>query len=107
MYRFETIDTVIGSEKIRIVTLNAGEKTAGWVVRRACNAYLSYKPSQRRPDDGVVNLLTDGVLIGQFSNDYDAERALLDEFGITEVVTHMEPGKILYFNLPRDTFATH
>jgi len=107
LHKFETFDTVIGSDKFRVSTLQAGEKTAGWVVRRACNAYFAYRPSRYRPPDGVVNLLTDGELVGQFSSDYEAKAALLDDVGITsELVTDMRPGNIAYFNLDRVDPAT-
>ncbi len=104
-YRFETFDTVIGHEKFRLSTLQAGELTAGWVVRRACNAYFAYRPSRRRLPGGVVNLLTDGELVGQFSNDYDAKAALVEALGIVDTVTDMRPGRIAYFNVDRATLA--
>lgn len=105
MYRFETFDTVIGSDTFRVSTLNLDGRTAGWVVRRACNVWVAYAPSRSRPEDGVVNLLTDGVPIGQYADEYDAKQALLDDLAIDDEVSEMTPGNVTFFNLDRDTRA--
>lgn len=79
---WETFHTMIAGEYVRIDVAELGGLTAGWVVRRACNVYQAFKPSLRRPDSGVVDLLTDGVLIGQASSADDARAILVDQLGI-------------------------
>jgi len=106
MYRFETFDTVINHRRYTVSTLNLDSRTAGWVVRRGCNIWFAYVPSRSRPEDGVVNLLTDGVCIGQYPDEYDAKSGLLDELAIDEAITEMTPGHVTFFNLDRDQYTS-
>ena len=107
MYHFETFDTVIGSDTFRVSTLKLDRRTAGWVVRRGCNAWFAYVPDPVRPVGGVVNLLSDGILVGQYPDEYDAKQALLDDLAIDEQVHEMTPGNVTFFNLDRETRAPH
>lgn len=78
MFIWTTFHTMIDGAKIRLDMLEQHGKTAGWIVRRACNVYQAFTPSPVRPVDGVVDLLTDGVLIGQ-ACDSDGARRLIEE----------------------------
>ena len=97
---WRTIRTVIDSAEIRIDLLESGPKTAGWIVRRACNVYQVFKPPASRPEDGVVDLLSDGVCVGIASQPVDAQALLLDETGIgapDEIIAD----NVVYLNVPR------
>lgn len=72
----------IGGNYVRLDLANQGGKTAGWVVRRACNIYQAFKPPGSPPDSGVVDLLTDGVLVGQAGCIEDARELLAVAVGI-------------------------
>ena len=78
MFIWNQFHTVIDGTKIRLDMLDQDGITAGWVVRRACNVYQAFKPPGHRPDDGVVDLLADGCLVGQ-AGDVEGARALLEE----------------------------
>lgn len=79
---WEIFHTMIAGEYVRLDIADLDGLTAGWVVRRACNVYQAFKPSSRRPESGVVDLLSDGVMIGQAGNADDARAILVDELGI-------------------------
>lgn len=78
MFIWNQFHTVIEGTKIRLDMLDQDGITAGWIVRRACNVYQAFKPPGSRPDSGVVDLLTDGCLVGQAS-DPEAARAMLED----------------------------
>lgn len=80
---WETFHTMIAGEYVRLDIADLDGLTAGWVIRRACNVYQAFKPSVRRPDSGVVDLLTDGVMIGQAGSAHDARAILIDELGLS------------------------
>ena len=84
MFIWQTFHTVIDGTKIRLDMLDQGGQTAGWVVRRACNVYQVFKPPTVRPDSGVVDLLTDGVLVGQAATPEGARELLQEELAISE-----------------------
>lgn len=84
MTTWETFHTMIAGEYLRLDIADQGGKTAGWVVRRACNVYQAFKPSARRPESGVVDLLVDGVLLGQAGNAEDARELLVSELGLED-----------------------
>lgn len=67
-------------EEIRLEMLDTtAGLTVGWVVCRACNVYQAYAPPRCRPnDDGVVDLLRDGVLLGQVSDAAEARELVLE-----------------------------
>ncbi len=73
---------MIAGEYVRLDLAESGGKTAGWVVRRACNVYQAFKPSTRRPDSGVVDLMSDGVLVGQAGSAHDARELLVAAIGL-------------------------
>ncbi|MCK5496144.1 MAG: hypothetical protein KAI80_07025 [Hyphomicrobiaceae bacterium] len=78
MATWTTHHTVINGDNIRLDLLDQQGKTIGWVVRRACNVYQAYRPHPSPPDSGVVDLLRDGVLIGQ-AGDVHGARDLVQE----------------------------
>lgn len=79
----------IDETKIRLETLDHDGKIAGWIVRRACNVVQAYLPPSALPipedgvaHDAVVDLLTDGRLIG-VADDFEGARQLIqDALGI-------------------------
>ena len=79
MDTWRTYDIVIDNTNIRLETLDRDSKIAGWIVHRACNVFHAYLPPSCLPipedglaHDAVVDLLTDGRMIGQ---------AVSDQFG--------------------------
>ena len=86
---------MIENQKIRLDILETDGLTAGWIVRRACNAFQAFVPSGVRPESGVVDLLTDGLLIGQ-ACDLEGARDLIEaniDYGETSSnkILHVEP----------------
>lgn len=88
MATWNQFHTVINGTKIRLDMLDEGGQTAGWVVRRACNVYQAYKPNPTRPDDGVVDLLTDGILVGQAGDPEGARQMLEQDLGMEDTATN-------------------
>lgn len=84
-------DMNIDETEIRLETLDRDGLIAGWVVRRACNVFQAYLPPSALPipedglaHDAVVDLLTDGRLIGQAGDSDDARQLIQDALGIAE-----------------------
>lgn len=94
MKAWTTYYAVINEAKIRLDTLDLDGKTAGWVVRRACNVFQAYLPPTRpvTPEDGqghdaVVDLLRDGVLLGQAGDMEGAHKLIQDALGLEDTAT--------------------
>ncbi len=91
MDTWRTYEIVIDKNNIRLETLDRDGKIAGWIVHRACNVFHAYLPPSCLPvpedgldHDAVVDLLTDGRMIGQ-APDSDGARSLIeDALGIEE-----------------------
>lgn len=84
----------IDGEIIRLDLLDQDGKTAGWVVRRACNVFQAYRPPAFRPDgDGVVDLLRDGRLVGQAATADDARELLVEAVG-AEIFERLDDGVV-------------
>ena len=97
MFIWTTFHTVMDGTKIRLDMLDQDGVTAGWIVRRACNVYQAFKPPGSRPDSGVVDLLTDGCLVGQAGDAEGARLLLQDELAISNTGTN----KVLTLHQPR------
>lgn len=102
MDTWRTYDIVIDNTNIRLETLDRDSKIAGWIVHRACNVFHAYLPPSCLPipedglaHDAVVDLLTDGRMIGQ-APDSDGARALIqDALGIEETGSRPALGPFL------------
>jgi len=84
----------IDGEIIRLDLLEQDGRTAGWVVRRACDVFQAYTPPGFRPDgDGVVDLLRDGRLVGQAATAGDARELVVEAVG-AQVFERLEDGVV-------------
>jgi hypothetical protein len=91
MDTWQTYDMDIDDTEIRLETLDRDGKIAGWIVRRACNVFQAYLPAAALPipedgqaHDAVVDLLTDGRLVGQAGDSDGARQLIQDALGIED-----------------------
>jgi len=73
--------TMIGETEITLELLERGSETVGWIVRRSCNVWQAFV-APAAPGD-VLDLESDGTLVGIFPDDDTARQAVLDDLAIT------------------------